>query len=339
MMNKVLHTADDINRIAFGYMASKALFSALEFNIFSILAENPMTLGEIIQESGIAQNRAEIFLTALVSVGLLDRKSDKFFNSPASDRYLIPGRKSFFGDYLRMQIARQMYPSMQRLDAVLTSEEDASHLCSYADWMSDPEQADLFSRSQHIGSQGPAAVFAQRVDLKGCKSLLDVGGGTGAFSITLCRQYPELQITILDFPNVAEIGAEFVAREGLSDRISFLDADVLDSVWPGNQEVVLMSYFLSAVPAKKIGEIFEMAKQALKQGGLLLLHDFMVNDDFAGPTLSALWALQHLLFSPDTMSLTPGRLNHMLDEAGFSVLGGDTLIPEMTRYTIAKKRD
>jgi cyclopropane fatty-acyl-phospholipid synthase-like methyltransferase len=182
-----------------------------------------------------------------------------------------------------MQIARQMYPSMQRLDSVLSSEEDASHLCSYADWMSDPEQADLFSRSQHVGSLGPAAVFAQRVDLKDCRSLLDVGGGTGAFSIALCRQYPELQITIMDFPNVTAIGAEFVAREGLSDRISFLDADVLDSVWPGNQEAVLMSYFLSAIPAKQFGEIFEMAKQALKQGGLLLLHDFMVSDDSGAP--------------------------------------------------------
>jgi hypothetical protein len=339
MMSSALRTADDINRIAFGYMASKALFSALEFNIFSILAKNPMTLGEIVQETGITQNRAEIFLTALVSIGLLDKKSDTFLNSPASDRYLVPGRKNFFGDYLRMQIARQMYPSMQRLDSVLSSEEDASHLCTYADWMSDPEQADLFSRSQHVGSIGPAAVFAQRVDLKGFNSLLDVGGGTGAFSIALCRQYPDLQITIMDFPTVTAIGAEFVAEEGLNNRISFLDADVLDSVWPGNHEAILMSYFLSAIPGKQFGEIFGMARQALKQGGLLLLHDFMVSDDSVGPPLAALWALQHLIFSPDTMSLTPDRLNQMLDEAGFSVIDGDTLIPGMTRYMIAEKRD
>jgi 2-hydroxy-4-(methylsulfanyl)butanoate S-methyltransferase len=171
-----LRNAEDINRIAFGYMASKALFSALEFNVFSILAENPCTLRAIAEKTGITENRAEILLTALVSVGLVVRESGKYRNSSASDDYLVPGRKDFFGDYLRMQIARQMYPSMQRLDSVLSSEEDASHLCSYSDWMSDPEQAEIFSCSQHIGSLGPAAVFGKRVDLTGCKRLLDVGG-------------------------------------------------------------------------------------------------------------------------------------------------------------------
>ena len=333
-----LQNAEDINRIAFGYMASKALFSALEFNVFSVLAESPCTLRAIAEKTGIMENRAEILLTALVSVGLVVKKSGKYCNSSASDNYLVPGRKGFFGDYLRMQIARQMYPSMQRLDSVLSSEKDAPHLCSYSDWMSDPEQAEIFSRSQHIGSLGPAAVFGKRVDLTGCKRLLDVGGGTGAFCITLCRQYPELQATIIDFPNVTKVGSEFVARAGLSDRIVFLDADVLDNSWPDNQEAVLMSYFVSAIPAKQISRIFKMARQVLTQEGLLLIHDFMVNDDFTGPMLSALWALQHLLFSPETMSLSPGRLNKKLDEAGFSVLDGGTLIPGMTRFLVAKKR-
>jgi ubiquinone/menaquinone biosynthesis C-methylase UbiE len=338
MTIKSLQNAEDINRIAFGYMASKALFSALEFNVFTILAESPCTLREIAEKTGITENRAEILLIALVSVGLLVSKSGKYGNSSASDSYLVPGRKSFFGDYLRMQIARQMYPSMQRLDSVLSAEEDASHLCDYADWMSDPEQAEIFSRSQHIGSLGPAAVFGKRVDLTGCKRLLDVGGGTGAFGIILCHQYPELQVTIMDFPNVTKVGSKFVTQAGLSDRIVFLDADVLDTPWPDNQEAVLMSYFLSAIPAKQISNMFKMARQVLTQEGLLLIHDFMVNDDFTGPMLAALWALQHLLFSPETMSLSPGKLNKKLDEAGFAVLDGDTLIPGMTHFLVAKKR-
>ena len=270
-----LQNAEDINRIAFGYMASKALFSALEFNIFAILAESPCTLRAIAEKTGITENRVEILLTALVSVGLVVRESGRYCNSSASDNYLVPGRKSFFGDYLRMQIARQMYPSMHRLDSVLSAEEDASHLCDYADWMSDLEQAEIFSRSQHVGSLGPAAVFGKRVDLTGCKRLLDVGGGTGAFGIILCHQYPELQVTIMDFPNVTKVGSEFVTQAGLSDRIVFLDADVLDTPWPDNQEAVLMSYFLSAIPAKQISKIFKMARQVLIKEGLLIIHDFM----------------------------------------------------------------
>jgi hypothetical protein len=142
----------------------------------------------------------------------------------------------------------------------------------------------------------------------------------------------------MDFPNVTKVGSKFVSQAGLSDRIVFLDADVLDTPWPDNQEAILMSYFLSAIPAKQISNMFKMAEQVLTQEGLLLIHDFMVDDDFTGPMLAALWALQHLLFSPETMSLNPGRLKKKLDEAGFSVLDSDALIPGMTRFLVAKKR-
>jgi predicted O-methyltransferase YrrM len=338
MMTNALKKIEDLHRIAFGYMASKALFSALEFNVFSTLAEKPCTLSEISEKIGITRNRAEILLTALVSVGLVEKKNWTFCNAPASDRYLVPGRKGFFGDYLRMQIGYQMYPAMLRLEKVLSSEEDSPYLCDYADWMCHSKEAELFSRSQHIGSLGPASVFAEKVDLSGCKRLLDMGGGTGAFGIMLCRRYPEIQVTIMDFPNVTRVGAELVTEAGLEDRIAFSAGDALFDPWPHEQDAVLMSYFLSSIPGRQIERMFQMARDVLTGQGLLLIHDFMENNDLTGPTLAALWRLQHLVFSPDTMSLSMERLKERLEKTGFSVLGGDTLIPGMTRYVVAEKR-
>ena len=113
--------------------------------------------------------------------------------------------------------------------------------------MSDPAEAEAFSRAQHAGSLGPALVLDKKIDLSGRRSLLDVAGGSGAFSIALGRRYPELHATILDFPNVVEVANRFIAEAGLEDRIATVGGDAIQSEWPPAQDVILMSYLLSAV--------------------------------------------------------------------------------------------
>jgi ubiquinone/menaquinone biosynthesis C-methylase UbiE len=75
-------------------------------------------------------------------------------------------------------------------------------------------------------------VLARKVDLNGARRLLDVGGGSGAFSITFCRRFPELRATILDFPSVQTAAAAFVRAAGLSERIDFVPGNALTTDWP-----------------------------------------------------------------------------------------------------------
>ena len=134
-------------------------------------------------------------------------------------------------DY-RFQIDRQVYPAFERLPDALRGRR-----AEFYRLMEDPEEALSFSRGQHSGSLGPAIVLARTVDLKGARRLLDVGGGSGAFSITLCRRFPELRATILDFPSVQAAATGFVRDAGMSDRIDFIPGDALTTEWPKGQDV------------------------------------------------------------------------------------------------------
>lgn len=105
------------------------------------------------------------------------------------------GARHDFGDYLRYQIDQQMYGHLEQLNDCIDGNLDAAAVASYAHWMSDPEQAALYSESQHAGSLGPGLSLARTVDLSGVTTLLDIGGGTGAMTIRLCEAYPELTAT------------------------------------------------------------------------------------------------------------------------------------------------
>ena len=74
----------DISKLAYGFMASKALFTALEVDIFSQLADGPKVLAELASSTRVGESRLRMLLTACVSVGLLSKSADHYANSSAS---------------------------------------------------------------------------------------------------------------------------------------------------------------------------------------------------------------------------------------------------------------
>lgn len=321
----------DISRIGYGFMASQALFAALDLDVFGRLADGPKNLLTLAGETGVASHRLIALLSACVGLGLLGQEGEAYVNAPAAATYLVRSAPMYFGDYFRFQIARQVYPTLRHLDLALAGER-----IDFYGKMQGPEEARRFSIAQHSGSLGPAHVVAGLVDLAGCRTLLDVGGGSGAFSIALCRRHPELRATIVDFPSVQPTAEEMVGKAGLSDRIRFIEGDALATPWPRDQDAVLMSYLLSAVAARRVGELLERARQSLVSGGRLLLHDFMLDDDRAGPPVAALWLLNAVTIDPDVASLTPGWLTEQVATAGFKDAALHHVIGGITRLLLAR---
>ena len=324
-----LTEADELSDIAFGFMGSKALFAALKFGVFTKLSEGPGTAADLAGDE-IHPDRMETLLTALAGLGLVTVEDGRFSNSPAAEAFLVRGAKYDFGEYLRLQVGQQMYPLLDQIERALDGSLGAEATKSYAEWFSDPEEARLYSESQHAGSIGPARQLAKALEIEGPARLLDVGGGTGAFAITLCKAFPELTATIVDFPNVAALGRRYVEEAGLSDRIAYADGDALEKGWPGGQDIVLMSYLFSGVPGDAHHGLIADAWTALRPGGRILVHDFVVDESREGPRLAALWQLQHTAFTPEARSLDDGWLKAALEGAGFTDVGVRPMIPEMT---------
>ena len=98
-----------------------------------------------------------------------------------------------------------------------------------------------------------------------------------------------------------------------------------------------MSYLMSGVPGESVENLLRKAFEAAAPGGKLMVHDFMVEEDRRGPTLAALWQLQHMAFTPDAKSLSVGWLTKAAKEIGFEVDLVDDLIPAMTKLVVFSK--
>ena len=332
-----LTEADQISEIAFGFMGSKALFAALQSGVFTALEGAPADAATLAQKLGLHVDRMTTLLTALAGLGLVTVSDGKFANSPAASAFLVKGAKYDFGDYLRLQVGKQMYGLLDQIEDVLTEDLGEDATTSYADWFSDPAEAKLYSESQHAGSLGPARQLTRALDLSGARKMLDVGGGPGAFAITFCKAQPDLAATILEFPNVAALGRSYVEKAGLGDRIQYQEGNALEADWPKGQDLVLMSYLFSGVPGEEHERLIRQAYEVLNPGGRVLIHDFVVDADRTGPKLAALWQLQHTAFTPEARSLDDAWLGQALGAAGFEQVKVGPMIPEMTMLAEGRK--
>ncbi len=327
----------ELTHIAYGFKAAKAMLSALELGVFECLKDEPGSLDQVAVATGLAENRLETLLTALVSLGLLSKTGDLYENAPAVQTFLVSSQATYLGDYLLLQTDRFLFPAFVELSEVLQGHGAGTAWGEYQDLMADPAVAAEFSRGQHAGSLGPAAALARKTDLAGRTRLLDVGGGSGAFTIACCNRNPSLQATILDFPNALGVAREFVESAGLGERVDHFAGDALNAEWPDGHDVVLMSFLASAVSGDTIGPLFHRAFAALPAGGLLVVHDFMVDDDLTGPADAALWFLSCMFNSADARALTPSLItDHMID-AGFVHAEVQPLIPDLTCVASALK--
>lgn len=325
----------DIADIAYGFIASKVLFAALEIDVFTALADGPRTAAELAAALTVVPHRMTTLLRSLAALGLVVENGDGYANAPAAGRHLVQGAAGDIGDYYRLQIGRQIYPALLHLDAGIAGKGSAFD--GFGELMSTPDEATTFTVAQHIGSLAAARTLADRLPLPGARRLLDVGGGSGAFSIAFCAANPNLQATLLDFPDVLDIARGYRDAEGLEARIDLRSGDATRERWPDEQDVVLMSYLVSALSGTEIDDVLAAAHRSLRKGGLLVVHDFMLDDDQPGPVATSLWFLQYLAWRPDALSFTTAELADWLRRAGFAPAPATVLIPETTKVMLARK--
>ena len=336
-MAKALTDVREISKLAYGFMASRALFAALELRLFGHIAAGARDLDALSAATGAAKHRIATLAAALVSVGALVREAGGLANAPAVATYLDPAAHAYFGDYYRLQIGRQIYRDMMSLDAGLAGDRAALAHKEMSGWLSDPEEARTFSDAQHAGSMGPALMLAKRLDLSGVRSLLDVAGGTGAYSIAFRRANPGLSATILDFPAVIEVARGYIERAGLADSITLIPGDAREAEWPGGHDVVFMSYLLSAVRGGDIAPLLQRAHSALRPGGKLIVHDFMLDETRSGPSSAALFFLSYLSANPDAVSFTAADIAQWMEGASFVDGKEEVMIPDITMMVTATR--
>jgi ubiquinone/menaquinone biosynthesis C-methylase UbiE len=156
-----------------------------------------------------------------------------------------------------------------------------------------------------------------KIDLDGRRRMLDLGGGTGAWAVHFCRENPGLEAIVYDLPTTRPFAEQTIARFELEDRIFFVAGDFLATKIAGRYDVAWLSHILHGEGPQEVRTILKKTASVLEPGGMLLIHEFVLDDDLSGPLFPALFSLNMLLGTSEGRAYSSRQLFELLREAGF----------------------
>ncbi len=300
---------DDVVELIRGFMPSRAVLTALELDVFTAIGSGA-NAHQVAGKIQCAVRATEMLLNALVALKLLQKENDTFKNTPLSARFFVEGTP---------ESARMGSLHMANMWKRWSTLTDAMKAGTSVARRSGDDWVKPFIAAMDVNARGRARGLAQAAGINGAKRMLDLGGGSGAYSIAFAKAAPGLQCEIVDLADVLPITQEHIRKAGLADRISTRPGDMLTvPLEAGKYDLVLLSAICHMFSPDDNRQLLKRAYDALAPKGRVVISDFVLEADKTAPRFGALFALNMLVGTQAGSSYSEPEYAAWLKEAGFA---------------------
>ena len=307
------------------YWETKVLLTAVKLDVFGALAEGARTAAEVSRRLQTDRKATEIFMNALVSIGLLRKSGEQYMNAPETQEYLVRGSPKYAGHLLLLQEAE--WDNWGKLESVVHTGRSPvkGHM-----FQTDPRLAENVLMVLHHVALQHAPTLAKLIDLSRARTLLDLGGGAGTYAMAFCRAYPALTATVFDLPETLRTTERLVKDAGLEGRIRLLPGDFNRDDLGGPYDAVLMSDILHYQGVEANAALVRKAHRALVSSGRVVIKDRFLDEGRTSPAWTAVFAVHILVNTERGRCYTMAEAVQWLKDAGF------TAIDELERSTLVQ---
>lgn len=299
----------DMDTTARAFMESRALLTAIELDAFTAI-EDGATAEEAAKRIGAAARSTEALLNAIVALGFATKRDGVFHTTPETKRALTSDSPT--SERAAMLHTVHMWDRWDTLtDAVRAG-------TSVFERKRSPEQTEAFIAAMDRGASQRADVVAAALDLSNKTHVLDVGGGSAAYSIAFARANETLQCVVFDLESVTEIARRYIHAAGLSDRVTTMVGDLHADELGQGYDLVFISAILHMLSPEESVRLLEKSHAALAPGGEVVIQDFILDDDKTSPRRGALFALNMLVATKAGNAYSGREYRAWLERAGFS---------------------
>lgn len=310
-MNRRIVTFDDFRDAITAYRLPRVLIAALELNLFTAIGTAAWTIPALARDVKVSERGLAILCRNLAMAGLLKKKGQTYTNSRLGATALNAQYPAYRGDYLRLITSH--WAAWGRLPESVKSGLPLDH-----DEPEEPDYRRRFTWAMHHRTMETAPKIATQIDLRGARTLLDLGGGPGTYAMAFLAKNPALRATVCDRPEALDVAKEIASTHKAGARLSYLPLDLLTEAIPGTYDVIWYSNVLHIYSPQDNQAVFRRALAALSPGGRLLIQDAFLHDrEGLLPEEASLFAVSMLLFTERGNTYTEAETRAWLTDAGF----------------------
>ena len=315
----------NILQIGMGFWASKTLLTAVNMNLFTLLAKENLTGNEIKSKLDLHERSLYDFLDTLVALGFLNRKGIKesatYSNSEDAELFLDKDKPSYVGGILEMSNNR-LYPFWNNLEEGLKTGKPQNETKNGGESVFEAIYANEDKLREFIHGMGGIQTgnfmaLAHNFDFSNYNTLCDIGGSGGNLSVHVAKNNDHMRCISFDLPPVNPVATENVENMGLSDRVSIQSGDFFVDDFP-KADVITMGNILHdwGLEEKKI--LIKKAYDALPKGGSLIVVENIIDDERNKNAFGLMMSLNMMIETEGGFDFSASDFEVWAQEIGFN---------------------
>jgi predicted O-methyltransferase YrrM len=303
------YSAERILELAQNFMECKILHSAAELNLFTILAEHPGTAEDIARRIEADDRALSALMDALAAMELIIKEQGIYRCESAVAALLSDNSPGSVLPMVRHMAS--LWPRWSRLTEMLKG--GAPTGAARFD-----DELKAFIGAMHVVAAPLARRIVDSVDAKSSRALIDIGGGSGSYTIAFLRAVPEMKATLFDLPEVIELARQRLAQEGMLDRVKLVSGSYFGQEFPAGHDLALISAIIHSNSPEQNLDLYSKAFRSLNSGGRILIRDYVMNPDRIYPRDGAIFTINMLVGTSGGRNYTYREIEESLTHAGFT---------------------
>ena len=313
-------TPERIFEAGYAFWKAKALLSAVEIDLFTVLAQGALGLQALVARLGLHGRGARDFFDALVALGFLRRDPDgRYANESDVDLYLDRGKPTWVGGLLEHLNTRHYQNWSLLTQALRTGKPQSGALAtgSYPALYANATSQAVFLNGMTGGSLVAAKAIAAKFPWRTYKTFIDIGTAEGCVPVVIANAHPHLTGGGFDLPQVEPAFTIYVRDHGLRGRLRFFPGDFFAEPLP-EADVLIFGRILHNWDHATRLLLLRKAYQALSWGGALIVYDPLIDDERRVDPHALLSSLNMLIETGGGSEYTAAECTDWMQQVGLS---------------------
>ncbi|KAM3833905.1 acetylserotonin O-methyltransferase 2 [Diretmus argenteus] len=308
-----------------GFRVSKVIFSACELGVFDLLlqSQRPLSAEHVARELGASVDGMERLLDVLVGIEILEVETVDgtalYSSTDVANLYLAKGSAKSLHAMIIYQ-SQTIYPLWNNMvDAVREGKNQNEKTFGLpaedvfqAIYRSEEEMLKFMGlMNSSWVLDGPDIVTA--FNLSGFKTIVDLGGCSGALAREVAKAYPSSSVTVFDLPQVVEAAQKHFAEQ--DDVVTFQAGDFFNGDIP-SADLYVLARIIHDWNEEKCLKLLKKIYDSCQPGGGVLLVEAMLLETRRGPVMAQIFSL-NMLVQTEGREHPPSQYSSMLSRSGF----------------------
>ena len=302
----------------FAMCQSSVLLAAVELNLFTTIDRGDDTVESVAEHTGCSVRGLRTIMDVLASMGFLKKDREHYSLSPVAAKFLSTDSPSYLGGFVQVHHSEAVYGKWHQLAQTVRSGQPPMTAAEDNDRFFTQLVDPLYVLSLPAAEMAAKVICAQpgRRNLR----VLDIGAGSGVWSLALARRDSQTRVTVADLPSVIDrVTRRFAAREGVGEQYDYLPGDFRDVEFGESAyDVAILGHVCHGEGAERSQELFRRIHRALKPGGQLLIAEIIPDEERREAIFPLLFAVYMLVMTPEGNTFTMSEYRQWLEGAKFT---------------------